>query len=220
MTQAVLFDIDGTLIDSVDFHAEAWQRAFAMFGKRVSFDRVRSQIGKGSEELMKEFIGEEEITEWGEDIERFRSALFQREYLRRIRPFAGTRRLFIKIKNDGKRIGLASSAKGDELLHYKRIADIDDLIDEETSSDDADRSKPYPDIFLAAMRRLKVAAAEVVVVGDTPYDAQAALAAGMPAIGVLSGGHSDADLRNAGAAEIYSGIEELLHNYDKTLIRR
>jgi beta-phosphoglucomutase-like phosphatase (HAD superfamily) len=149
MIKAVLFDIDGTLIDSVDFHAEAWQRALAKFGIQTDFQSVRRQIGKGGDELMSVFLSEQDLREHGKALEQYRMALFRREYLPRICGFAGVRDLFLRIKQDRKRIALASSAKGEELSTYKSIAEIEGLTDEEASSDDVERSKPHPDIFHA-----------------------------------------------------------------------
>src|SRR4051812_5558882 len=152
--KAVLFDIDGTLVDSVDLHARSWQEAFAHFGKRIPFDRIRGQIGKGGDQLMKEFLSPEELERSGEELDRFRSDLFKRNHLGQIRAFPRVRELFQELPRRGIRIALASSAKGDELATYKRIASIEDLIDAETSADDAERSKPHPDIFEAALQRL------------------------------------------------------------------
>jgi phosphoglycolate phosphatase-like HAD superfamily hydrolase len=127
------------------------------------------------------------------------------------------RQLFERIRQDGKRVALASSAKGDELKTYKKIAGIDDLIETETSSDDAERSKPYPDIFHAALAELgDVAPDAVLVVGDTPYDAEAAGKANLRTLGLLCGGWSDNDLRKAGCVAIYRDPAELLELYDES----
>ena len=134
---------------------------------------------------------------------------------RAYKRFPRVRELFQRIKNDGKQIVLASSAKADELDVYKKIARIDDLIESETSSDDADRSKPYPDIFQAALARLKgVAPENAVVIGDTPYDAQAASKANLKTIGFLCGGWTEEELRGAGCVAIYRDAEDLLLQYD------
>jgi phosphoglycolate phosphatase-like HAD superfamily hydrolase len=153
MIRAVIFDIDGTLIDSVDLHAEAWRDALRHFGYDLPFDRVRAQIGKGGDQLMAALLPEE-VRRRGEEIERYRLDLFKREYLPRVRAFPSVRELFQRIKADGLRIALASSAKEEELERYKQIAGIDDLLEAETSSDDAEKSKPHPDIFEAALARL------------------------------------------------------------------
>lgn len=218
--KAVLFDIDGTLIDSVDLHAEAWQRSLAKFGIPIDFQSVRAQIGKGGDELMSVFLSEQDLIELGEELEAYRTALFRREYLPHVSGFAGARELFVRIREDGKRIALASSAKGEELAAYKRIAEVEGLTDEEASSDDVERSKPNPDIFQAALNGLKLLPHEAVVIGDTPYDAEAARKAELRMIGVLSGGFPEADLRSAGADEVYSGLTAILQTYEHTLIVR
>ena len=218
MIEAVIFDVDGTLVDSVDKHAAAWQRAFAHFGHETDFAAIRSQIGKGGDQLMPVFLPKEEVERRGKEIEDYRKALFKREYLPHVRGFPKVRDLFKRILADGKRIALASSAKGDELIAYKKAANIVDLVDEETSSDVAVRSKPHPDIFEAALARLNLAPGCAIVVGDSPYDAEAAGKAGMKTIGVLCGGFPEADLRKAGAAQIFRDPADLLANYDRSLI--
>ena len=220
MIEAVIFDVDGTLVDSVDSHADAWQRAFTEFGIQTDFAAVRAQIGKGGDQLMPVFMTEQDVARRGEEVEAYRVDLFKREYLPRIRCFSGVKDLFVRIRRDGKRIALASSAKADELAAYKRVADIEGLPDAETSSDDAEQSKPHPDIFQAAVARLGIAAERAVVVGDTPFDAEAASKAGIPMIGVLCGGFPEQDLLAAGAAEIFRDPEDLLRNYDRSLIAR
>jgi HAD superfamily hydrolase (TIGR01549 family) len=215
VSKAVIFDVDGTLVDSVDLHARAWQEALAHFGKRFDFERVRSQIGKGGDQLMPVFLTQDELEEFGEELEEYRGELFKREYLPRVRGFPSVRELFLRVKDEGLQIALASSAKADELKTYKKIADIEDLVEEETSSDDAEKSKPHPDIFEAALSRLgDIRPSEAVVVGDTPYDAEAAGKAGLQTIGLLSGGFPEEDLRAAGCAAIYRDPADLLANYD------
>src|ERR1044072_5487803 len=136
--KAVIFDVDGTLVDSVDLHARAWQEAFAHFGKQFDFERVRSQIGKGGDQLMPVFLSKEELDEFGEELEEYRGELFKREYLSRVKAFPAVRELFQRVKDEGLSIALASSAKDEELKAYKKIADIEDLVEEETSSADAE----------------------------------------------------------------------------------
>ncbi len=215
MIKAVIFDVDGTLVDSVDLHARAWQEAFAHFGKHFDFERVRSQIGKGGDQLMPVFLSEEELEEFGEELEEYRGELFKREYLPLVKAFPAVRELFRRVKDEGLSVALASSAKGDELKTYKKLARIEDLVEEETSSDDAEKSKPHPDIFEAALEKLEdVRPAEAVVVGDTPYDAEAASKAGIKTVGLLSGGFPEEDLRAAGCVRIYRDAADLLANYD------
>ncbi len=218
MAEAIIFDIDGTLLDSVDLHAQAWQEAFRDFGHEIAFDQIRSQIGKGGDQLLPVFLSPEELRNEGEKLQEFRGKLFKAKYLDKVKPFPGVRALFLKLKEKGQRIGLASSAKGDELKDFERIAQIDDLVEVETSSADAKRSKPHPDIFEAALERLgdKVPHEEVMVVGDSPHDAEAAGKAGLRTIGVLCGGFPEKDLRAAGCIAIYQGPEDLLRQYENS----
>ena len=220
MIEAVIFDIDGTLIDSVDLHARAWQDALAHYGHRVPYEELRRQIGKGGDQLMPVFVPAEELAKIEKELEKFRGDLFKRNYLARVRPFTDVPELFRHIRDDGKRIALASSAKKDELKTYKTLAGIDGLVEEETSSDDADRSKPHPDIFEAALERLgKPDPARVMVVGDTPYDVEAATKAGLRTLGVTCGGWTEAELRKAGAHAVFRSPADLLAKYEESPIR-
>jgi HAD superfamily hydrolase (TIGR01509 family) len=222
MAEAVIFDIDGTIVDSVDFHAKAWQEAFRRFGHEIRFDAIRSQIGKGGDQLMPEFLDPDELGAKGNQIEEFRGKLFKEKYLPRIKAFPGVRPLFEKIKANGQKLALASSAQKDELGAYERIANIEDLVQVETSSGDAEKSKPHPDIFEAAIQRLKepVSRENIVVVGDSPHDAEAAGRANLRTVGVLCGGFPERVLREAGCIAIYSGPEELLQRYDESPLAR
>jgi len=216
MIQAFIFDVDGTLIDSNDFHAEAWQKAFEKYDKKVPFDKIRPHIGKGADTLLPEFLSENEIEEFGDEIADLRSEIFKDEYLSRVKPFPKVRELFQRIKADGKQIALASSANEDEVEEYKKIANIEDLVEKSTSADDAEKSKPEPDIFQAALKLLGNSAPEtVLVVGDTPYDAEAATKAKLKIVGVLCGGFAEKDLREKGCVEIYRDPADLLENYVK-----
>jgi len=216
MIKAFIFDVDGTLIDSNDFHAEAWQKAFEKFGKKIPFDKIRPQIGKGADTLLPEFLTEQEIEKFGDEIADLRGEIFKREYMSRVKPFPKVRELFRRIKADGKRIALASSSEEDEVEEYKKIANIEDLVEKSTSADDAEESKPEPDIFEAALKLLGNPAPEtVLVVGDTPYDAEAATKAELKIVGVLCGGFPETDLRENGCLEIYENPADLLENYEK-----
>jgi HAD superfamily hydrolase (TIGR01509 family) len=217
LIRAVIFDVDGTLVDSVDLHAKAWQAAFAHFGHEVAFEDVRSQIGKGGDQLMPVFLSKEELDRRGEEIEDYRSKLFKERYLPQVRGFPAVRELVKRIRGNGQQVALASSAKGGELTTYKKIAGIEDLIDEETSSDDAAKSKPHPDIFEAALGRLGIDANEAIVVGDSPYDAQAAGKIGLHTIGVLCGGFPEADLRAAGCVAIYRDPADFLARFARSV---
>ncbi len=217
MPKAIIFDVDGTLVDTVDLHAASWAETLRHFGRDVTHEEVRRQIGKGGDQLMPVFLPPEMVERRGEEIESFRKDLYMREYIGKARPFPGVPELFRRIRAAGQRVVLASSAKGEELEHYKRLAGIAELLDGATSADDAERSKPFPDIFLAALDRLSpIGAAEAVVVGDTPYDAEAAMKAGIRPVGVLCGGFPEAELRAAGCLAIYRDPAELLAWYDRS----
>jgi HAD superfamily hydrolase (TIGR01549 family) len=217
MIKAVIFDIDGTLIDSVDLHAKAWVEALKHFGHEIAFQDLRSQIGKGGDQILHGLLPPEVIEQRGEEIKDFRADLFRRRYMPQVRAFPGVRELFEHIRAVGQRAVLASSGNADEVEQYKEIANIADLIDSDTSSDDAERSKPFPDIFQAALAKLQgLSCDEAVVVGDTPYDAEAARRAQIKSVGVLSGGFTAQALRDAGCIAIYHGPEDLLHRYDNS----
>jgi HAD superfamily hydrolase (TIGR01509 family) len=207
-------DIDGTLIDSVDLHARAWQETFLQYGVKTDFRAVRDQIGKGGDKLMKVFLSEEQIARWGKQIEAERTELFKRQYLPHVKPFPKLQGLFERLRKDQIEIALASSAKDDEIQAYKKITGIGPYLDAKTSSDDVAHSKPDPDIFLAARKKLGIDPRNIIAVGDTPYDAESAGKAGMATIGVLCGGCSPAKLRAAGCVALYRDPEDLLKNYD------
>lgn len=214
--KAVIFDVDGTLVDTVDAHAESWRRAFAAFGREFDFDAIRSQIGKGGDQLLPVFLSEREVEEEGDRIEAYRSDFFKREYLSNVHGLPQVRELFERLEAAGKTLALGSSAKGDELEVYKQKAGIDGFRLIELSTDDAERSKPHPDIFQAALDRLSLPAADVIVVGDTPYDAQAAARAGLRMIAVRCGGFDETSLRDAGAIEVYDDPEHILASLPST----
>ena len=214
MIKAVLFDVDGTLIDSVDLHARAWQEALADFGYEVAFEAVRSQIGKGGDQLMPVFVPGEDLQSRGEELETYRGDLFKRKYLAQVRPFPRVRELFQRLRADRKTIVLASSGKADELKRYMDIAGIADLVDASTSSEEVEHSKPYGDIFAAALAKAgPTRAEEALVVGDTPYDAEAAGKVGLRTVGVLCGSFSEQDLRAAGCTAIFRDPADLLARY-------
>jgi beta-phosphoglucomutase-like phosphatase (HAD superfamily) len=214
LIKAAIFDVDGTLIDSVDLHAAAWVEALRHFGIDAAFGDVRSQIGKGGDQLLPVFVSSERLAKDEQTISDFRSDLFKRQYLARVRAFPGVPALFQRIRLDGKKIALASSGKADEVENYARIAGVTELIDLATTADDAERSKPEPDIFEAALAKLApIAAEESIVIGDTPWDVIAANKAGLRTIGMLCGGFPEDELRDAGAVAIFRDPEDLFARY-------
>lgn len=210
LVEAVIFDVDGTLIDSNDGHAQAWEKAFAQFGHHVPAAEVRPHIGKGGDQLMPAFLSSEDLKAQGKKISEARTEIVLREFLPHFRAFPEVRELFLDLRARGIRLALASSATAPELEGYKDIAGVGDLLDEQTTTDDASRSKPEPDIFHAVLGRLKnVPAGCALVVGDSPYDADAAAKAGLKTVGVRCGGFTEADLRQAGAVAVYQDPADL-----------
>lgn len=219
--RAALFDIDGTLIDSNAFHAEAWSRAIAQFGRDVPVDEIRGQIGKGGDMLLPALLPADFLAEHQEALEAYRTKLFADDYLGRIRPFPSVRELFERVRAAGIRIVLASSGVEDEVAHHVELIGCADLIEARTTGDDVARSKPHPDIFAAALKALgDVEAGEAVVIGDSPYDMQAARALGIPTIGVRCGGFADDVLTEAGADALFDDPADLLARFDESVLGR
>ena len=220
MAKAVIFDVDGTLVDSVDLHAQAWADALQHFGYDVSAAQARTQIGKGGDQLMPVFVPEQDLERVGKDMEKWRGERYKAEYLPRVRGFPKVRELFDTLLARGVRVGLGTSSKPAELEEVKKMAGIADLDIVEATSEDAERSKPHPDIFLATLSKLGTAPGETVAVGDTPYDAEAAVKAGLTVVGVLCGGFPEADLKRAGCVAIYRDPADLLARLsDSPLLR-
>lgn len=219
MIRAILFDVDGTLIDSNDLHAAAWREAFLHFGIDLPLDDIRGQIGKGGDNLIPALLPQDLVEARQDAIDAYRGELFKRDYLPRVVPFAGVRALFERIKADGKKIVLASSANGAEVAFHLGVIGAEDLVSATTSKDDVEHSKPCPDIFAAALDKLKpLGPYEVAVVGDSPFDVQAAKKLGIKVIGFRSGGFPDDVLWESGADELYDGPEDLLRNYERSLL--
>jgi HAD superfamily hydrolase (TIGR01549 family) len=220
LPKAAIFDLDGTLLDSVDLHAIAWHEAMVRFGHDVSFEQARRQIGKGGDKLIPVFLSADEERDHGKEMEEWRGKRFKTEYLPLVRPFSAVPDLLKRGRDAGLRIAIASSAKKDELDNYLDIARITDLVDLTTSSDDAEESKPAPDIFEVVLKKLKIEGADAVAIGDTPYDAAAAGKANIATIGVLCGGFIESSLRQAGCVEIYPGPASLYARFGHSLLAR
>jgi HAD superfamily hydrolase (TIGR01509 family) len=210
----VLCDIDGTLLQSNWLHAAAWKDAFAQIDIDVPLEDVRRQIGKGGDELIPVFVPWWKRKAVEEPLKRYREFIFRDQYFSQVEPFPKVRELLQHMKQAGIKISLASSAHQEELEDYKRIANIEDLVEASSSSDDASRSKAHPDIFEATLKKLGVPSKNALALGDTPYDAEAAGKANVWTVGVITGGWTEAELRAAGCIEVYRDVAELLENFD------
>lgn len=214
--KVVLLDIDGTLIDSNDAHAQAWVDTAAEFGYDVEFKHVRKLIGMGGDKVLPELTGLEEESEEGKRILERRGEVFRSEYLPKLKPFEGTRDLLQRMKEDGYKLVVATSASEEDMEALLEKAGVADLIDRETTGDDAEESKPAPDIVEAALKKGRVEPRSAVMIGDTPYDVGAAAGAGVTIIGFRSGGWGDREL--GGAIAIYDGPADLLSGYSASVL--
>ena len=212
--RGVILDVDGTLVDSNDAHARAWVEALREAGIDVEYEKVRRLIGMGGDKLLPEVAGLDEESPAGEKIGESRSKIFKTKYLPHLKPFPRVKELLARMKADRLRLVVASSAKEDELKELLKIAGAAEFIEEKTSSSDADNSKPDPDIVQAALDELGLAPDEVIMIGDTPYDVEAAARAGIKTVALRSGGWQDAELR--GAEAVYADPAELLARYDSS----
>jgi HAD superfamily hydrolase (TIGR01509 family) len=216
--EAVLLDVDGTLVDSNDAHAQAWCDTFKEAGLEIGSETVRPLIGMGSDKLLPKLTGIDAESDQGKRLVERRKEVFLKEYLPAIQPFARTRELLERCRAEGYTLVVASSASEEELRGLLHVVGAEWLLDDATSSDDAERSKPDPDIVRAAVDKAGVGPASCVMLGDTPYDVAAATRAGVPIIGVRSGGWGDEDLR--GAIEIFDDTKHLLAHYEESVLGR
>jgi len=206
MPPAAILDIDGTLVDTNYHHAIAWYRAFRQHGLDVPLWRIHTAIGMGGDQLVEHVVGKEKDEELGDEIRAAEQPLYL-AFIQETSPFEGARGLIEDLKARGSKVILASSAKGNELDHYLDLLDARDLADDWTSSDDVEQTKPEPDLIKAALE--KAGTGDAVMVGDTPWDVEAAKKAGVPTIAVRTGGFSMAELEEAGAAMVVESIQEL-----------
>jgi HAD superfamily hydrolase (TIGR01509 family) len=209
---AVLLDIDGTLVDSNYLHVHAWVQAFADVDRPVDAWRVHRAIGMGSSLLLAALLGDE-AEELGDEAKE-RHTEHYAELADLQRPFPGARELVRAVADRGARAVLATSAGPDELERLLAVLDVEDALTGITSDKDVEEAKPDPDLVLTALEVAGVEAAQAVLVGDTVWDVQAAERAGVRCVGVLSGGVSEAELRDAGAVAVYRDVAALLDGLD------
>lgn len=215
--RGILLDIDGTLVESNDAHAHAWVKALAESGHEVSFEAARPLIGMGGDKLLPKVSGLHSESPDGKRVSARRKEIFLSEYLPHLRPCPGARQLLDSLAARGYRLAVASSAKKDELNPLLKICGADRVVETATSSDDADESKPDPDILHAALKQIGMPAAAVVMLGDTPYDVEAARRAGVKMIALRCGGWGDQDLA---ADAIYDDPADLSRHLDQSLLAK
>ena len=218
MLKGVIFDVDGTLVDSNDAHAQSWVDTFAEAGYNVPFDVVRPLIGMGGDKLLPKAAGIKHDSAEGKKLSRRRSEIFRKKYLPELRPLPGGRALVQRVRQDALKPVVATSAKDEELKELLKAADVADLMEEKATASDAKRSKPDPDIVHAAIEESGIPSENLVMIGDTPYDVGAATRAGVRIIAFRSGGWADKEL--TGAVEIYDGPADLVAQYDSSLLGR
>jgi len=216
--EAVLLDIDGTLLDSNDAHAQAWSDVFREAGFEIGSETVLPLIGMGSDKLLPELTGIDAKSEEGKRLIERRKEIFLKEYFPAVRPFPKARDLLERLRADGARLVVATSASDDELRHLLATLGAEWLIDDQTTSSDAKRSKPDPDIVRVAVGKAGVGPERCAMLGDTPYDVEAATRSRVRAVALRCGGHGDDELR--GAAEIHDDPADLLSRYEESLIGR
>jgi HAD superfamily hydrolase (TIGR01509 family) len=209
--KAVLFDIDGTLIDSNDAHTRAWVQTLERHGHSVSYERIRSLIGKGSDKVFAELLGIESDSALAKQITKDRTQLLSSSFIPNLEPTPGARLLVERMRSEGLRLVIASSS-GEELPALLAQAGLEDLLDTAVSPDEAKESKPDGDIIEVALRKAGVQPTEAVMVGDTPYDIAAAKAAGVKCIAVRCGGYWD-DAALSEAAAIFDDPATLLRHW-------
>jgi len=209
--RGILFDVDGTLIDSSYIHTISWWGAFRQHGYDIPMASIHHFVGMGGDRLVDSLLPDDRDKSLDPEVMASHAALYASHWPA-LRRFDGARELLAQCHAAGLAVALASSARNQDLQVMKSILDADAYIDGATSANDAEESKPAPDILVAALEAIGVDAADAVFVGDAVWDMVAAAALGIPAIGVTCGGVSAAELRDAGAVEVFEGPRDLLEN--------
>ncbi len=217
MPKAVVFDVDGTLVDSLLPRARAWQEALARYGRQVRLEKVLAQLGRGGDGPMPSLLTGEDFERYADELASFQRALFLEEYLSQVRPFDGAAGLLQRLRAEGRRIALATTAVPDALEHYLELLGAEPLIDAHTSDADVEDSRRNEEILAEALRLLGLErAGEALVVAGSPYAIEGAVRLGLPCLGLVGGGFSPEALRAAGASTLASTPEELLARYAET----
>jgi membrane protein len=217
--KAVFFDIDGTLVDSNEFHVQAWQQAFHDAGHQLVKEEIRIQIGKGADQLIPALVPSLSDDQQKSIADRH-GEIFRLRYLKQVRPFAHATAIVEMLHAKGLQVLLASSAGRNEVQHYVDLLKIAPMLTGTVSKDDVAHSKPSGDIFAAALAKIfPLAASETLAIGDTPYDVESALRSEVKTIALRSGGFSENVLGDAGAIAVYASVKELFEQYDSSPLR-
>ena len=211
--RAILFDIDGTLVDSNDKHTDCWVDAFAHFGKHVDRDAIRTQIGKGGDLLVPDTLNAREMRKFGEPLKKYRGELWKKNYMDSVQPFPGVREALRAVKDRNIKVALASSSNPDEVEYYVELLGIGKMLEGTTSKGDAQFSKPSPEIFQAALEQAGSKVTDTLVVGDTPYDILAAHRGCLTVAALLCGGFPRETLTKA--EFLFEGVTELIENLEQ-----
>jgi HAD superfamily hydrolase (TIGR01509 family) len=215
MASTAILDIDGTLVDTNYQHTLAWYRAFRQHEIILPAWRIHRHIGMGGDQLVESLTDAETEEEKGDDIRTAEKALYL-ALIEEVEPLAGARDLIERLKNGGKTVVLASSAKEDEVEHYLDLLDARELADGWTTSADVEETKPQPDLVKAALEKAGTEPGDAVMLGDTPWDCKAAAGAGVETVALITGGFSEQELREGGAVAVFSSIPELLDRLGET----
>lgn len=211
----VILDVDGTLVLSNDAHAQAWVEAFADYGYEISFEQVRPLMGMGGDHVIPHLVSELNSKEGtGKQIADHRRELILNKFVPHLSPTRGARALIEKMHDEGLHLIVATSATKQEMDTLLKVAQVDDLLQEFTTSNDAEATKPEPDIVEAALNKANLTADRTIMIGDTPYDIEAAAKAGVGVIAFRTGGFGDDQL--LGAIAIYDDPADLLEHYEQS----
>jgi HAD superfamily hydrolase (TIGR01509 family) len=214
-SSVAILDIDGTLVDTNYHHAIAWYRAFRAHGVTLPVWRIHRHIGMGGDQLVPALAGERFAEQRGDEVRAAEKGLYG-ELIDEVEPMDGARELIMRLRESEGLVVLASSAKQEEVNHYLDLLDAREIVDAWTTSADVEATKPEPDLVRAALE--KVDADDAVMVGDTPWDVEAARRAGIETLAVLTGGFAASELRDAGAVDVFDSVRELCERLGETVL--
>lgn len=217
MPKAIVFEVDGTLVDTHVLRACAWQEALARYGRQVRLPRVLAQMARNGDQFLSVFLPEDEYERYADELASFHRALFHEEYLPRVRAFAGATELLEHLREKGWKIALASTADPDELEHYIELLGVEELIDARTTDAEVDRTRLNEEIPAEAIRLLGLDGTDdTLTISALPYDVEGAVRLGMRSIGLVCGGFSEEELRSAGALAVFGTPLDLLTRYSES----